>query len=327
MQKFFMEKKDFPQMFNRRYDDVVIVLNHEIKILNLENPNVKFLNKIYIEYFNNFGEKFFGFEINQNEKPLFNKIINRKMAALFNDFFDEEQERLSLQKKNKTLEIKDYNSEFLNFFRKITQFSMKDAFGVDQQMNIKIFPISSEVHKNIINNYYYLIASSLELEIEFAKFKIKFFSQMKMQNKIDQYFDAFDLNSCLNEIKVLCAFKKKFPNVEIVTGTIEIHEFYKDHVLISSALGSISSKIRSDDFIGVMEEKKIMICLFNCSYVNGKKVFERLINLISSNSYISQKYKNQINNLFSYYCMEIQNNDDQNFVIHLVSKDHDNKSI
>lgn len=318
-----MEKRNLYQMFNRRYDDIVIVLNHEIKVLNLENPDVKFLNKIYIEYLNNFGEKFFGFEIDHNEKIVFNKIINRKMSALVNDFFDEEEERLTKKiKNNKDSKILSQDSEFLNFFRKINNFSMKDSLGIDQQMNIKIFPISTESHKNIINHYYYLIAHSLELEIEFAKFRTKFFAQMEMKSQMDLYFDVFDSNSSMNEIKTLCAFKKKFPNVEITIGSIDIHEFYNDHVLVSSAINMIVSKVRPDDFIGILSEKKILVCLFNCSYSNGIKVFERLINEILSNQYISDKYKNQLNNIFSFNCLEIRANDDQNFIIHLISKDH-----
>ena len=160
----------------------------------------------------------------------------------------------------------------------------------------------------------------MELEIEFAKFRNKFFQNLGSQNQIDPYFDVFDEKSSINEIKMLCAFKKKFINIEISIGSIDINQFYQDHVLTSSVLGMIVSKIRTDDFIGILNQKKILICLFNCSYKNAEKVFKRLINEILSNSYISEKYKNQIDNIFSYNYFEIRANDDPSLFIDLLSK-------
>jgi hypothetical protein len=327
------------KMFNRRFDDIVIVINHEIKFIGINdllidekkyidlNQNIKFVNKIYVEYLNNFAEKFLGFKIDSDGRFILSKILNRKIMNLINQFLEEEEEYFLLNAKNSFQESKKINLinlfdnfDFVNFFRKINNFSIRDIFSNDQQVSIKIFSLSRDHLKNTINNYYYLIIRSLELETEFAKFKNRFFKNMNMLNKIDSYFDAYDMNASLNEMKMLLAFKKKFNSVNVIAGYIEINEIYNnDDILISSSIEMIQNKIRPDDFLGISNDnKKIIIYLFNCSYKNSEKVFQRLINNIKLNNYIMDKYQNNINDIFSFRLIEINENDDIEYLINTI---------
>lgn len=92
---------------------------------------------------------------------------------------------------------------------------------------------------------------------------------------------------------------------------------------MQTCVKAILPKIRVDDFIGMIDNNKIIICLFNCDYGNSGKILKRLINIIKSKSYVTEKYKNNINDIFYFRCFDIKANDDPNQTINYILKNYD----
>lgn len=285
-------------LFNRRYDDIVVIVSHEFK------PNAKEGNKLYIEYLNQFAEKFLGLQFDCTKKILFNKIINRKVVSVINDFLEQESLNGSLP-------------DLVSFFRKANNFAIYDAFGNNQLVNVKSFLLDyqHDVKKNIYRHYYYLIIRSLEIEIEFNKFKHKFFSNFNLKNEIDNVYGAHSMLSTINELKMLCAFKKKYISVPISIIILNIKDFYSDYVLIAAIAEIFSKNVRPDDFVGLISKSKVVIFLLNCSYRNCEKVCKRLESILITNSYVFDKYRNQIYNIFEFKNMELSEYDSYEIIL------------
>ena len=289
-----LEIRKYDKINNRRHDDIVVVIRHEYK------AKVKLKHKIYIEYFNEYAEMFFGFKVSPDINVLFDSILKQDIKLKILDTLKD----LDLEDENTAIDF-DTKYDLATIIRKFSTIVMINKNKYESSTSIKIFPLDCKINKEkmITNTFYYLIIRSIDVEIQFSNFRNAFFTQHSLSSSIDQQYGVGSIGSIINEMKMLIDYKKQNPHIMIAVGKIMLNRsFKKDILLIQTSIQLFLKNTRGNDYIGIIDDSTLFIMFFNYADIktvkhNLSKISTRIENIIKLNQYVFESYHNQSHNL------------------------------
>ena len=104
-------------------------------------------------------------------------------------------------------------------------------------------------------------------------------------------------------------YENSHKDIKIVPALIEINEFFHDNVLINSIVNNFMRNTRIEDFIGHFGDRRLLVIFYDTDLDHAEKPLKRLYNIILSDQYIYDKYRNQRNDIISIGFTKLEKND------------------
>jgi hypothetical protein len=290
------------RIVNRRHDDIVLVIRHDFFIETHKN-------KIAIEFINEYGKKFF----NLPNEILYNKE-NEEMS--FDSILSKETSKIIQENLKDASEDEFKTKDLAAILRSISNFTILNNNFHSIIVNLKVFHIHKKNEfkrkKNIQSFYYYLIIREIDIEMKIAAFRMDFFQKLNNELIFDSVTNIPDVQSTLNELKMLIEFNKK-ENMKVVIALIKISE-NNDQTLFTSIIDQLRKEIRYNDYLGHLSsihdnEYQLLLILHNCDLETGNKPLFRLYTSVVGNQYIFDKYKNKRGDILSIGYTQLKTDD------------------
>jgi hypothetical protein len=297
------EKIEDIRISNRRHDDIVIIIKHDFQIESKKNH-------ILIEYINDYGCKFFNTSkekifntLEENYKPMqFSSILSQKTKHTLNDSLAEESED--------NFETHD----LAGIMRKIPHFTVLNGNHEPVLVSIKIFHLKQENHiirnKQVNSMHYYLIIRSATFDMKIAEYRMQFLEKIGSKITLDPLTNIHNFQSTIDELKMVIKYENSHKDINIVIAIIEVNKSLNDNVITTSIVNNFMRSTRVEDFIGHFGEHKLLMIFYDIDLERAEKPLKRLYNIVLSDKYVYDKYRNQRNDVISIGFTKLTKGDD-----------------
>jgi hypothetical protein len=296
------EKIEDIRISNRRNDDIVVIMRHDFFLETKKNQmTIDYMNDYGCKFFNISKNKILGIGNDEHELVLFGSILSQKTKQIIYETLTEESED--------NFETHDLAA----IIRKIPNFTMLNSLHEQTLVNLRIFHLKQEEHfnrnKTVRNMYYYLIIQDATFDMRIAEYRMQFLEKIGGKIVLDQLTNIHNIQSTIDELKMVIKYQNSHKDIKIISAMIEINTFFHDYILINSIVNNFMRNTRIEDFIGHFSDRRLLLILYDIDLEYAKKPLKRLYNIILSDQYIYDQYRNQRNDIISIGFTKLQKND------------------
>lgn len=174
------------------------------------------------------------------------------------------------------LEYTEDGRDLPDILPKVIGFSLIDAKGEDIKTKVKVFRTTQFTNSKI---NYELLIRDISLFHKLAMFRDKYL--MGKKYKKHNLFDIPDNDSTLLELYVILNFAFKY-QINAVIGIIGLNSSCsKENDALKIIIEHFYKNCRSDDFLGCIDENKVLFILMNCGTKNTSKIVNRIRSAIN----------------------------------------------
>ncbi|MBA8757983.1 MULTISPECIES: hypothetical protein [Wolbachia] len=174
------------------------------------------------------------------------------------------------------LEYTENGHDLLDILPKVIDFSLTDAKGEDIRTKVKVFR-TAQFASNKIN--YELLIRDISLSHKLGIFRDKYLMGKKYKNH-----DLFDIpgnESTILELYVILNFAFQH-QINAAIGVIGLNSSCSEtNNALKVIIEHFYKNCRSDDFLGYIDENKVLFVLINCDVKSTSKIINRIHSAIN----------------------------------------------
>ncbi|WP_264687677.1 hypothetical protein [Wolbachia endosymbiont (group B) of Erynnis tages] len=169
------------------------------------------------------------------------------------------------------LEYTEDGRDLPDILPKVIGFSLIDAKGEDIKTKVKVFRTTQFTNSKI---NYELLIHDISLFHKLAMFRDKYLMGKKYRKH--NLFDIPDNDSTILELYVILNFAFEY-QINAVIGIIGLNSSCnKENDTLKIIIEHFYKNCRSDNFLGCIDENKVLFILMNCDANNTSKIVNRI---------------------------------------------------
>ncbi|AGJ99419.1 hypothetical protein wNo_10480 [Wolbachia endosymbiont of Drosophila simulans wNo] len=169
------------------------------------------------------------------------------------------------------LEYTEDGCDLRDILPKVIGFSLIDAKGEDIKTKVKVFRTTQFTNSKI---NYELLIRDISLFHKLGMFRDKYLIGKKYKNH--NLFNIPDNESTIFELYVVLNFAFEY-QINAVIGIIGLNSSCnKENDALKIIIEHFYKNCRSDDFLGCIDENKVLFILMNCDANNTSKIVNRI---------------------------------------------------
>ncbi|APR98137.1 PAS domain-containing protein [Wolbachia endosymbiont of Folsomia candida] len=188
------------------------------------------------------------------------------------------------------LDYTENGHDLLDILPKVIDFSLIDAKGENVKTKVKVFR-TTQFTNNKIN--YELLIRDISFSHKLGIFRDKYLMSKKYKNH--DSFNIPDNESSVLELYVILNFAFQY-QINAAIGVIGLNSNDDTHDALKIVIEHFHKNCRSDDFLGYINENKMLFILVNCNANDTRKIINRIHSAI--NKRLSEKKLSDISIIY-----------------------------